>query len=271
LHLVLTFDKFSSHNREFVPTSLFGPSLPRRRASFNAIRLIVALTWRVVAQVWCDHSGWDASRQYGTSIKAWTFDVVGILKAPPEEQRQPGVLTFNLSFEPPNGKCRRRTPDNRDDFKTINLTLRNGVWTAEDAIVGRSLSDKAQEWLRDITNVFAIPGIATERQIASGDVLVVRLVVSRDQLREGLKRCGRIGDDSHAALTQKDRSLLRDWLNRLRQAGKLELMVTIFGSRENATRTDSHANPHATSDAQMNVRACVPRTRTTRTCAYAPA
>jgi hypothetical protein len=84
--------------------------------------------------------------------------VVGIAKPPPEDQRQPHTLAFNLTFEPPFGKCRRRTPDNWDDFRTVDLMLMDGAWTAEETVTGQtpSLTPEGQGWLKDIANVFAI-------------------------------------------------------------------------------------------------------------------
>ena len=50
----------------------------------------------------------------------------------PDDQRQPGEMAFTLSFEPPHGKARRRTPDNSADFQTCTVRLRDDDWTAEE-------------------------------------------------------------------------------------------------------------------------------------------
>jgi hypothetical protein len=75
-------------------------------------------------------------------------------------------------------------------------------------------------------------------------------------LREHLRKCGRIGDGSHAALTDKDRGKLRDSLNTYEKLGKLASMVNTSGSRESAILTHPHAKSHATKAARLreNVR-----------------
>lgn len=73
--------------------------------------LIAELTRRNIGQVFIDHTGHDATRQYGTSTKAWRFDTVGIMTALPRETRQHRETGFTLSFEPPAGKARNRAPD----------------------------------------------------------------------------------------------------------------------------------------------------------------
>jgi hypothetical protein len=187
----------------------------------QTVPLVMELTRRGLTQIWCDHTGWNTERQFGTSTKAWTFDTVGILKAPPEEKREPHALTLTLTFEPPNGKARRRTPANRDDFKTIDMVLRNGVWTAEEASEVKRLSPKAEGWLRDITTLFATPGLARERTVSVSGVSFVRLTLSREEVRNWLRKCGRIGDGTSQALTPADRRNLADWLTKLRDDGKI--------------------------------------------------
>src|SRR5579859_2603571 len=114
----------------------------------DTLPLVNALSQKGIAQVWCDHTGWDASRQYGTNTKMWRFDSAAIMKPLPEDQREPHELAFTLTFDPP-GKCRRRTPENWQDFKSVTLRLRHGGWVAEDAAAAKALSQKAQGWLKD--------------------------------------------------------------------------------------------------------------------------
>jgi hypothetical protein len=99
----------------------------------ETLPLVDALTARRIGQVWLDHTGHDSSRQYGSATKAWRFDAVGQMTPLPDDQRQPGEMAFNLSFEPPHGKARRRTPDNSADFETCIMRLRDDQWTSEAA------------------------------------------------------------------------------------------------------------------------------------------
>lgn len=135
----------------------------------KTVPLVMALTRVGIAQVWCDHTGWNADRQYGTSTKAWTFDTVGILKPPPEDQRQEGCLTLNLTFAPPNGKSRRRTPHNWRDFQDVELTLADGEWTGATSLMAAvkkaALTEEGRGWLKDLTNMFAIPDLPQERTV----------------------------------------------------------------------------------------------------------
>jgi AAA domain/Domain of unknown function (DUF6371) len=187
----------------------------------QTVPLVMELTRRGMAQVWCDHTGWNTERQFGTSTKAWIFDTVGILKTPPEDMREPHALTLTLTFDLPYGKCRRRTPDNQNDFKTIDMVLRNGVWTATDATTAPRLTPTAEGWLRDIVSTFAIPDLPVERSVSPGGVSFVTLTISRAQLRDWLRKCGRIGDGTSRPLTDKERRAMSDWLTKLREAGKI--------------------------------------------------
>jgi hypothetical protein len=79
--------------------------------------------------VWLDHTGHNVGRQYGSSTKAWRFDALGLLKAREDEVRsQLGDVSFTLSFDPPHGKARRRTPENWSDFAARTITLRDDEW-----------------------------------------------------------------------------------------------------------------------------------------------
>jgi hypothetical protein len=94
--------------------------------------LVEALSRKGIAQLWCDHAGHNAGRQYGSSTKSWRFDTVGILAPLEDAQRDPREVAFNLSFDYP-GKARRRTPDNWQDFAPRKIMLRDNEWTATPA------------------------------------------------------------------------------------------------------------------------------------------
>lgn len=98
----------------------------------DTLPLVQALTARRIGQIWLDHTGHDASRQYGSSTKAWRFDALGVMTPLEEEPAGRGEVAFTLSFEPP-GKARRRTPDNWRDFETCTIRLREDRWIAQPA------------------------------------------------------------------------------------------------------------------------------------------
>ena len=54
----------------------------------DTLPLADALSRKNIAQIWCDHTGWDTSRQYGTNTKAWRFDTAAVMKPLPEDQRE---------------------------------------------------------------------------------------------------------------------------------------------------------------------------------------
>ena len=182
--------------------------------------LVSMLSNAGITQIWCDHTGWDASRQYGTSTKAWRFDSAGIMKPLPDDQRQATELAFTLTFEAP-GKARRRTPENWRDFQTHTIRFSAGQWTSEQAGEPIKLTPEGQGWLKDITNAFAISDLPQSRTVIVNGVSCVRLTLSRNEIREHLRQCGRIGVEPHVNLTVAERQRLHTWLNKLRDNGKL--------------------------------------------------
>ena len=92
--------------------------------------LISSLTTKQIGQVWLDHTGHNADRQYGSSTKAWRFDTVGVMTPLPSGQVERGEVAFGLSFDHP-GKARRRTSDNWRDFETCTIRLRDDIWRSE--------------------------------------------------------------------------------------------------------------------------------------------
>jgi AAA domain len=96
----------------------------------ETLPLIATLTDKHIGQLWCDHTGHNQDRQYGSSTKAWRFDAVGIMTPLAEGQDSPSSTSFTLSFDHP-GKARRRTPDNWTQFAPITIRLQDDRWTAE--------------------------------------------------------------------------------------------------------------------------------------------
>jgi hypothetical protein len=84
----------------------------------------------------------------------------------------------------------------------------------------RGLTSEEQGWLKDIVDLFAEPGIATEGVIPRPEMLPV-WGATREQIRAWLQVRGRIGVAPGVALTATERSTLGRYLNRLRDKGKI--------------------------------------------------
>jgi hypothetical protein len=92
----------------------------------DTMPLVLALTQRCIGQVWCDHTGHDQARQYGSSRKAWPFDAVMMIL--PVTDAAPGELALSLSFD---AKARRRTPETWQDYASRIIRLREDQWTSD--------------------------------------------------------------------------------------------------------------------------------------------
>ncbi len=91
-----------------------------------------ALTRQTIAQIWLHHTGHDESRSYGSKAREWQMDTVGIM----ERVKDADVdLTFSLRFS----KARERTPDNRDDFEPVTMSLRDDKWVQGEAITTKRI------------------------------------------------------------------------------------------------------------------------------------
>lgn len=96
----------------------------------ETLPLVATLTDKHIGQLWCDHTGHNQDRQYGSSTKAWRFDAVGIMTPLEDNQASPTSTAFALSFDHP-GKARRRTPDNWQEFAPVIIRLTDDRWTSE--------------------------------------------------------------------------------------------------------------------------------------------
>jgi hypothetical protein len=111
---------------------------------------ILSLTRRQIGQLWIHHTGHDESRGYGTKTREWQLDCVIHLS----KLEDPGTdISFTLEF----GKARERRPDNRADFRTVNIKLLNDRWTCDGMHVVKpaSVTDTAQRFLDALHNVLA--------------------------------------------------------------------------------------------------------------------
>lgn len=82
-----------------------------------------------------------------------------------------------------------------------------------------SLTPRDRDWLKDINALFAEPGFAEMAAPTLG--LTQQLCLTRDQVRDGLKRKGAFTLDTYGRLTQGDRTKLSEVMNSLRRKGKL--------------------------------------------------
>lgn len=84
------------------------------------------------------------------------------------------------------------------------------------------LTETQRGWLRDITDLFATPDLPEDRVPVPG--MVTQRTLTRDQIRDGLRRKGRIGDATgDANLTGAERNALYKMLNTLKDKGRLGL------------------------------------------------
>lgn len=120
----------------------------------DTLPLVAALTKQGIAQLWCDHAGHNADRQYGSSTKAWRFDTLMQMTPLPDDQRAPAETAFALTFQ----KARRRTPATWQDYEPCTIRLKDDRWTAETtngrAAAGR-LSPVATQWHRALLDALS--------------------------------------------------------------------------------------------------------------------
>jgi hypothetical protein len=86
--------------------------------------LILELTRRRIGQLWIHHTGHDASRGYGTKTREWNLDVVMHMD---KADRPDTDVSFKLSFT----KARERSPQNREDFAEVKLSLVADQWESQ--------------------------------------------------------------------------------------------------------------------------------------------
>jgi AAA domain len=176
----------------------------------ETLPLVGKLTARRIGQLWLDHTGHNAERQYGSSTKAWRFDAVGVMTPLPDVQRGRHEVAFTLSFEHP-GKARRRTLDNWADFATCIIRLKDDRWTSEPAdpsAVTRKLSPTGRMFYRallDALAISAIPGRTT------------RTLWFAEAARTGLAEPLAPDDDSKARSVKQTK--FRKYLAEIRLAG----------------------------------------------------
>lgn len=177
---------------------------------------IKRLTQRQIGQCWIHHTGGDKSKSYGTSTREWQLDTSMLM----EDVDRPGSdIAFTLKFL----KARERAPHNRGDFEPAVITLANDIWSIEAGSVqtakSMALTPGERGWMTDLTDLFA-PAGATQKAIpASG--MTPQETLTREQVRDGLKRKGRFVLDPDGMLTPADRQRLSSALIALKDKGKI--------------------------------------------------
>jgi AAA domain-containing protein len=87
----------------------------------NTLPWVLSLTKRNIGQIWIHHTGHDESRSYGDKSREWQMDTTIHLD---RVKREDTDVSFSLRFD----KARERTPETRDDFRLLNVTLIDDVW-----------------------------------------------------------------------------------------------------------------------------------------------
>jgi hypothetical protein len=172
----------------------------------ETLPLVSELSRRQVGQIWCDHTGWNTGRQYGSSTKAWRFDAVGIMTRAPEEGDR--SLAFTISFDVP-GKARRRTPENWQQFAPHIVRLTGDQWTSEpvekaDTAKQVKLSPMDRAFHDALVNALAIAEKPGEITLDAWIAECVRLKL----IEEVAPKDGRSAKDRKRSLFRKHRARL---------------------------------------------------------------
>lgn len=91
------------------------------------IEWMKSLTKRRVGCLWIHHTGYDKSRAYGTSTRAWQLDTV--IVGEKIDNAADADLAMKITFT----KARQRTPDTRDDFEPVDIRLIADQWQSTAA------------------------------------------------------------------------------------------------------------------------------------------
>ena len=80
-----------------------------------------SLTRRRIGQIWLHHTGHNENHSYGTKTREWQMDTCILMKRVDTDGDD---LTFSLEFT----KARERTPENREEFEDVTITLKGDHW-----------------------------------------------------------------------------------------------------------------------------------------------
>jgi hypothetical protein len=103
---------------------------------------VSSLTKRRIGQIWLHHTGHNEGHGYGTKTREWKMDTCIMMKRVDSESDD---LMFTIEFT----KARERRPDNRDEFRTATIRLRDDKWEIVEGVLGpktkgQALSDAAK-------------------------------------------------------------------------------------------------------------------------------
>jgi hypothetical protein len=173
----------------------------------ETLPLVAELSKRRIAQIYLDHTGHNSDRQYGSAVKAWRMDAVGMMTPLPDTQRDREVA-FSLSFEPP-GKARRRTPDNWDDFAPCTIRLQEDQWTSEVTKPVGKLTQACRLWHSALLDALSRPSDTPGR--------TTRAMWFAEAARTGLVEA--IADGETRSQRERKHARLRKYSTELRIAG----------------------------------------------------
>jgi hypothetical protein len=114
----------------------------------QALPWIKSLTKRNIGQIWIHHTGHDGTRGYGDKTREWQLDTVAFLTPEPHELTD---VSFTFEFT----KARERTPETRNDFRTVKIALINNQRACDAVNISKPkpISPAAQRFLDALNNV----------------------------------------------------------------------------------------------------------------------
>jgi hypothetical protein len=138
------------------------------------------------------------------------------MSAVTEKNRRPGELAFQLSFEAPHGKARRRTDSNWSDFEPCTIRLAADQWSsfksaAKPETQKSKMSPKANALLAILRDAVAAQAAAS---------------ITRDGLHDIAAGAGFV-DALHGTESKPERdrktATMRKYLNELQAAGAITI------------------------------------------------
>jgi hypothetical protein len=174
--------------------------------------LVRELTRLRIAQIWVHHTGWDASRGFGTKTREWQFDTVLLLGADTDrdadlEAKVDGEDTILMHFT----KNRMKTPENRSEYDAYRLVKGDtGIRTVgeplQDGKAARKPSGKSM-----LKSAFCnaydrlADGVPPSDTVNGYKILKVRV----ERLRDELKSTGFLDCNEKGSIDTASRSTLR--------------------------------------------------------------
>lgn len=173
------------------------------------------------AVLFIHHSGKDASKgarghsllraAVDTEIEVKSDETTGEKSATIAKQRdlaKGDVIGFRLNVH--------KLGENEHGEPVTSCTVET-MGTLDRSKPVKKLTEEERNWLNDLAGIFAADGTPERRFLASRD----RLSLSRDDIRDGLVKRGRLSRDSAGNVDAASRQSLSRYLNRLRDKGKI--------------------------------------------------